>query len=132
VSGISLPFMAVDAAGGVFNDLSLVFERGPFNTLAAITYTLVVVMDGAVLLAALILNPRAERADRERLEKEANGSGTTTPATQGLEADLALDKMPRAATDDSDATAADLPQCINTQGAPRNEASTTADAKALD
>jgi hypothetical protein len=77
VRGISLPFMAVDAAGGVFNDLSLVFEAGPFNAAAAAAYSIVVVMDAAVLLAAAVLNPRAARCDRER----ARGAGEDGTAT---------------------------------------------------
>lgn len=43
VVGISVPFMVVDMLGGVFSDLSLVFKPPPFNTIAAISYSLVVV-----------------------------------------------------------------------------------------
>jgi hypothetical protein len=69
--------MAVDAAGGVFNDLSLVFEAAPFNAPAAAAYSIVVVMDAAVLLAAAVLNPRAARCDRKR----ARGAGEDDTAT---------------------------------------------------
>ena len=42
VIGISLLFMFVDMAGGVFSDISLIFKQN-FNVVAAMTYTLVVV-----------------------------------------------------------------------------------------
>ena len=35
--------MVVDMLGGIFSDLSLVFKAPPFNTIAAISYSLVVV-----------------------------------------------------------------------------------------
>ncbi|KAJ7124427.1 PQ loop repeat-domain-containing protein [Mycena epipterygia] len=56
VVGISILFMIVDMLGGVFSDLSLAF-KGKFDVIAGITYTLVVVLDGLVILAAIILNP---------------------------------------------------------------------------
>ncbi|KAJ7730016.1 hypothetical protein DFH07DRAFT_849448 [Mycena maculata] len=64
VVGLSVLFMAVDMLGGVFSDLSLAFKGGEFNVIAAVTYTLVVGLDGIVILAALILNPRAEKRRR--------------------------------------------------------------------
>ncbi|KZT09864.1 uncharacterized protein LAESUDRAFT_722014 [Laetiporus sulphureus 93-53] len=60
VVGISVPFMTIDMLGGVFNDLSLAF-KSEFNVIAGVTYSLVVVMDGVVILLALILNPLARR-----------------------------------------------------------------------
>ncbi|KAF8627802.1 hypothetical protein AX15_004228 [Amanita polypyramis BW_CC] len=60
VIGISITFMLVDMLGGVFSDLSLAFKP-KFDVAAAVTYTLVIVMDGAIVLAALLLNPRAAR-----------------------------------------------------------------------
>ncbi|KAJ6501898.1 hypothetical protein C8R45DRAFT_1051166 [Mycena sanguinolenta] len=60
VMGVSILFMTVDCAGGVFSDLSLAFKPN-FDSIAAVTYTLVVVMDGVVILAAIVLNPRARR-----------------------------------------------------------------------
>ncbi|KAF7342456.1 PQ-loop-domain-containing protein [Mycena venus] len=60
VVGISLAFMVVDMLGGVFSDLSLAF-KDQFDVIAGITYSLVVVLDGFVVLAALILNPRAKK-----------------------------------------------------------------------
>ncbi|KAJ7721337.1 PQ loop repeat-domain-containing protein [Mycena maculata] len=76
VVGLSITFMTVDFLGGVFSDLSLAFKPKPFDTIAAITYSLVVVMDGVVILAAIILNPRARR----RREAEAHDNIiTNTP-----------------------------------------------------
>ncbi|KAJ3712158.1 PQ loop repeat-domain-containing protein [Lentinula raphanica] len=69
VIGLSIPCMTIDLLGGVFSDLSLIFRPGSFNVLAGITYSLVVVTDGAVIVAAIILNPRAKRA-RQRLDGE--------------------------------------------------------------
>ncbi|KAJ7911124.1 hypothetical protein B0H13DRAFT_2251184 [Mycena leptocephala] len=66
VVGLSIAFMTVDFFGGVFSDLSLAFKP-EFDTIAAITYSLVIVMDGVVILAAIVLNPRARRR-RQRLE----------------------------------------------------------------
>ncbi|KAF7310086.1 hypothetical protein MIND_00381900 [Mycena indigotica] len=80
VVGISIAFMVVDALGGVFSDLSLVF-RDKFDVIAAITYSLVVVLDGFVLLLALILNPRAEKR-RQRLALLAIGTPPSTANRQ--------------------------------------------------
>ena len=49
VVGISVPFMTIDMLGGVFNDLSLAF-KDKFIVLASITYTLVVVSGGLLLV----------------------------------------------------------------------------------
>ncbi|KAI5824499.1 hypothetical protein K523DRAFT_324474 [Schizophyllum commune Tattone D] len=68
VVGISIPFMLIDLLGGVFSDLSLAFAE-EFDVIAAITYSLVVVLDGLVIIAALILNPLARRK-RRRLQAE--------------------------------------------------------------
>jgi len=65
VIGISVLFMTVDMAGGIFSDLSLVF-KGQFDIIASVTYTLVVVLDSLVIIAAIILNPAARRR-REHL-----------------------------------------------------------------
>ncbi|KAI0820301.1 PQ loop repeat-domain-containing protein [Trametes gibbosa] len=74
VIGISLMFMAVDLLGGVFNDLSLAF-KDEFDVVAGVTYSLVVVLDGIVILCALILNPLARRR-RKRLAAAAATDGT--------------------------------------------------------
>ncbi|KAL5513222.1 hypothetical protein ACEPAH_3620 [Sanghuangporus vaninii] len=78
VKGISLPFITIDTLGGVFSLLSLVF-REKFDVLGGVAYSLVVVLDGIVIILALILNPRAERR-RRRLaqENEEHESQLTT------------------------------------------------------
>lgn len=68
VRGLSMPFIIIDCAGGIFNDLSLVW-KGDFDILAGVAYSLVVVMDLAIVVAAVVLNPRMKR----RLKEEANG-----------------------------------------------------------
>ncbi|KAK7445375.1 hypothetical protein VKT23_014792 [Stygiomarasmius scandens] len=70
VVGISISFMFIDAAGGLFSDLSLVFKT-EFDVIASVTYSLVVVMDSVIIVAALFLNPRARRR-RLRLSSETN------------------------------------------------------------
>ncbi|KAH8093259.1 PQ-loop-domain-containing protein [Cristinia sonorae] len=69
VIGISILFMLVDCLGGVFSNLSLAFKE-PFDIIAAITYSLVVVLDGIVLVLAFILNPRAERRRKRDAQAE--------------------------------------------------------------
>ncbi|KAF8909329.1 hypothetical protein CPB84DRAFT_1631692, partial [Gymnopilus junonius] len=64
VIGISLVFMSVDLLGGVFSLLSLVFKT-EFDVIAAVTYSTVIVLDGVVVVAALILNPMARRRRRK-------------------------------------------------------------------
>ncbi|KAH9940866.1 PQ loop repeat-domain-containing protein [Epithele typhae] len=73
VIGISLLFMGVDLLGGVFNVLSLVF-KGDFDVVAGITYSLVVLLDGLVLLAAFILNPLAKRRRSRAARAEAQAA----------------------------------------------------------
>ncbi|EKM50492.1 uncharacterized protein PHACADRAFT_263811 [Phanerochaete carnosa HHB-10118-sp] len=75
VVGISLIFMVVDCSGGVFSTLSLVFAK-KFDVIAAVTYLLVVVLDGTVLLLAAILNPRARR--KRAREAAANAVAAET------------------------------------------------------
>lgn len=92
VIGISLIFLAVDIFGGLFSDLSLVF-RDHFDIVAAISYTVVIVssalfpacisymlscqvMDGIIVIAAFILNPRAEKRRREGLETPSETTET--------------------------------------------------------
>ncbi|CAE6466749.1 unnamed protein product [Rhizoctonia solani] len=72
VVGISMLFMSVDMLGGVFSVLSLVFQA-QFDAIAAVSYVLVVVLDGIVVLAAFILNPIARR----RREREVTGASGT-------------------------------------------------------
>ncbi|KAJ7983031.1 PQ loop repeat-domain-containing protein [Mycena polygramma] len=77
VVGLSITFMTVDFLGGVFSDLSLAFKP-KFDAIAAITYTLVIVMDGVVILAAIILNPRARR---RRQTEESEDPAVQRPST---------------------------------------------------
>jgi len=79
VMGISITFMAVDLLGGVFSDLSLIFKE-KFDIIAAITYTLVVVLDAIVIILALILNPRANR--RRKLVAESHAVGQDPSMTE--------------------------------------------------
>ncbi|KAK7687829.1 hypothetical protein QCA50_009048 [Cerrena zonata] len=71
VVGISVMFMLVDLLGGLFNDLSLAF-KDEFDVIAGVTYTLVVVLDGIVILLALILNPLARRRRKREAAAQAN------------------------------------------------------------
>lgn len=88
VLGISVLFMIIDLLGGIFNDLSLAF-KDEFDVVAGVTYSLVVVsllccvsstlaspvfsaislslqvMDGIVILCAVILNPLANRRRKQ-------------------------------------------------------------------
>ncbi|KAF8677591.1 PQ loop repeat protein [Rhizoctonia solani] len=73
VVGVSMLFMSVDMLGGVFSVLSLVFQA-QFDAVAAVSYVLVVVLDGVVVLAALILNPIAKRR-REREDQSTVAPG---------------------------------------------------------
>jgi hypothetical protein len=86
VIGISISFMVVDMLGGVFSDLSLLFRPGRFDIVAGVTYSIVVVMDGAVLVAALILNPR-------RAKKLKRGNDVELQATPSAPATSTLTKM---------------------------------------
>lgn len=75
VFGISLTFMAVDLLGGVFSILSLIFKN-KVDVPAAVAYSLVVVMDGLVLVLAIILNPRSKRvAQRGEQKSRASACG---------------------------------------------------------
>lgn len=83
-------FMATDMLGGVFSVVSLVFQS-QFDGVAALSYILVVVrlsrtrcltssnvffqvLDGIVVIAALILNPIAKRRRRREAEAVAAAS----------------------------------------------------------
>ncbi|KAJ7344082.1 PQ loop repeat-domain-containing protein [Mycena albidolilacea] len=90
VVGISMVFIVVDMLGGVFSDLSLAF-KDRFDIIAGITYSLVVVLDGFVVLAALILNPRAKqrrqretpRSTEEAAETDMAGATARSSTTAG-------------------------------------------------
>ncbi|KAI0653171.1 PQ loop repeat-domain-containing protein [Cubamyces menziesii] len=91
VVGISLLFMSVDLLGGVFNDLSLAF-KDHFDVVAGVTYSLVVLLDGIVILCALILNPIARRR-RKRLAV-AESSSVAIPGSGATPADTSAHHNP--------------------------------------
>ncbi|KAI9638262.1 uncharacterized protein MKK02DRAFT_6739, partial [Dioszegia hungarica] len=66
VVGISFTLLSIDITGAIFSILSLLF-RAKADIPAIVTFALVVVQNGLVMLLALILNPRA----RARRAKEA-------------------------------------------------------------
>lgn len=76
VVGISIVFMLVDIGGGLFSGISLFF-RAYFDSTAFVQYFLVVVLDGIVVLLALILNPLAKkrRAHEAALADAENSAG---------------------------------------------------------
>ena len=99
VVGISLIFMAVDILGGVFSLLSLLF-RAELDVAACVgsigpavgsqlisgqvSYGLVVVLDGIVVILAFILNPIARRREAKRQSSESVLRGdleASTPIT---------------------------------------------------
>lgn len=69
VVGISYLFMLIDMSGGIFSDLSLVF-KGQTDVFAALAYTVVVVMDGSILILALLLNTRAAQRRKQKAGDE--------------------------------------------------------------
>lgn len=73
VVGISLLFMAVDIAGGVFSGVSLFF-REEFDKVAFVQYFLVVLLDGVIIVLAAILNPLARRRRARQAELEKGGA----------------------------------------------------------
>lgn len=70
VVGISILFMLIDLLGGLFNVLSLAF-KDKLDVIAAVTYSLVVVLDGIVILLAVILNPIAKRRRKREAAAQA-------------------------------------------------------------
>lgn len=98
--------MAIDLLGGVFSDLSLVFKP-KFDVIAGVAYSLVVVctlsaqlctfqyidcdqrsqvLDGVVILLALILNPLAAR--RRRCQPPAAAIPDSEVTTAPTEKDI--------------------------------------------
>ncbi|KAG5732656.1 hypothetical protein E4T56_gene16780 [Termitomyces sp. T112] len=67
VIGISIPFIMIDWLGAVFSFVALLF-RPKFDVEAGVAYGLVFVMDGVIILAAMILNPFARRRRRREVE----------------------------------------------------------------
>ncbi|CAL1705901.1 unnamed protein product [Somion occarium] len=84
VIGISILFMLVDLMGGVFSILSLVF-KAEFDVIAAVTYSLVVFLDGIVILLALILNPLAKRRRKREAQADAVMAEHSTAPTPFLD-----------------------------------------------
>lgn len=85
VVGISLVFLAIDLAGGLFSTLSLVWAPGEFDTLASISYAAVAVLELIIFILVPILNPAHRRrvaAAKQRQDEEAlsgsQGGGTAT------------------------------------------------------
>lgn len=81
VKGISITFITIDMLGGIFCVLSLAFKT-ELDGIATANYSAVVLLDGIVIILALILNPRARRR-RKAVDDEnekALRSGTNTPA----------------------------------------------------
>jgi uncharacterized protein with PQ loop repeat len=90
VVGISILFMLVDIGGGLFSGISLFFRRH-FDSTAFVQYFLVVVLDGVVVLLAVILNPLAKkrRAREAALADAENSAGIEDSGSPGLEEELA-------------------------------------------
>ncbi|KAG8899048.1 hypothetical protein FRC00_001987 [Tulasnella sp. 408] len=76
--GISMLFMAVDMGGGLFSVLSLVFKP-KFDGVAAATYLAVIILDGVIVVAALILNPRAKKGR----DRQVSGTETLDSVVRG-------------------------------------------------
>ncbi|GAA6060434.1 hypothetical protein JCM10212_000027 [Sporobolomyces blumeae] len=81
VVGISLIFLFVDFMGGVFSVLSLIFAPPPFDVLASISYSAVVVLELGIFILVPILNPRYRRKQREKEEREMQVAGRTGETT---------------------------------------------------
>ncbi|KAG6908003.1 hypothetical protein DXG01_006538 [Tephrocybe rancida] len=79
VVGISIPFITIDWLGGIFSLVSLLF-RPQFDVVAGVAYALIIVMDGVIILAALILNPLA----RKRRVAETQGSSDLGQASESF------------------------------------------------
>lgn len=85
VIGVSLVFLAVDAAGGVFSTLSLVFSEGEFDTLACCSYAIVVFFELFLFALVPILNPPyRRRLEAKRLEDEEALAGVTIHSTSAM------------------------------------------------
>lgn len=79
VIGISIMFMMVDIWGGLFSAVSLFF-RETFDSTAFVQYMLVVVLDGLVVVLAMILNPMAKRRRAREALKDDEESSAESPA----------------------------------------------------
>ncbi|KAG8821622.1 hypothetical protein FRB91_005033 [Serendipita sp. 411] len=77
VRGISLLFLIVDISGGVFSMLSLGFKRH-MDWVAAVTYLGVIILDGAIILLAVILNPLARKRREAAISESSNATAVAT------------------------------------------------------
>ncbi|EKM50493.1 uncharacterized protein PHACADRAFT_200439 [Phanerochaete carnosa HHB-10118-sp] len=91
VFGISISFMAIDLLGGVFSDLSLVF-KSRFDVIAGVAYSLVVVLDGIVIILALILNPLARKRRRRREVELSSARGEIATAASQADEDTEVER----------------------------------------
>ncbi|KAG6855675.1 hypothetical protein H0H87_012250 [Tephrocybe sp. NHM501043] len=83
VVGISIPFITIDWLGGIFSFTSLLF-RPQFDAFAGVPYALVIVMDGFIILAALILNPLARKGNEAEERAQLHGCLESLPTTATL------------------------------------------------
>ncbi|POY71519.1 hypothetical protein BMF94_5440 [Rhodotorula taiwanensis] len=135
VVGISLVFLTIDLLGGVWSLLSLVFSPPPFDPLAAVSYSSVVVLELGIFFLAAVLNPRYYRKERERKLKEEE-EVTTVAAPPGenepkglllqeegesraqLERKLGAGPLPLPDRLETDATMVEPPPAAAATGAP--------------
>jgi len=116
VKGISMIFMCLDISGGVLSTLSLVFKE-QFDGIAATTYLCVVFLDSCIVLAAIILNPRAKRRraalqEQEAMEDKPSGGVSTNDGLAGPELGLSNDESSPTSEVKAESTAVGLvPVC---------------------
>ncbi|RXW17770.1 hypothetical protein EST38_g8071 [Candolleomyces aberdarensis] len=84
VIGISLVFIAIDMLGGLLNDLSLVFSER-FDVLAAISYTLVIVLDAVIFVCAGAFKFLAWRRRRRGETTGEGGGGDSEVGNTGVQ-----------------------------------------------
>ncbi|KAG6889079.1 hypothetical protein C0995_003932 [Termitomyces sp. Mi166 len=77
VIGISISFITIDWLGAVFSVFALFF-RAKFDVAAGVAYSLVIVMDGVIILAAIVLNPLARRRRKQEAEDRSVPSPVMT------------------------------------------------------
>ncbi|KIK60896.1 hypothetical protein GYMLUDRAFT_200214 [Collybiopsis luxurians FD-317 M1] len=116
VIGISVLFMTVDLLGGVFSDLSLAFKSGKFDVTAAVTYTLVIVMDSVIIVAGWILNPLARRRRRLATPEVLESGSVGGPASFSNHSNI-LQEVTQ--IDSAPATILTISPAETVQGTPR-------------
>ncbi|SNX86874.1 uncharacterized protein MEPE_05583 [Melanopsichium pennsylvanicum] len=86
VRGISLVFLAIDCAGGVFSLLSLVF-KSEFDGIASANYIGIVILELGIFVLYMILNPKAKyRREAQATESKSEGVGNVPDVEQANEA----------------------------------------------